>query len=687
MAKKEPLKKQIKSLREQIAEMDRLYYQQNRPAMADMEYDFLKKQLEALEQANPDVTAELDKRKTSPTAKVGSDLTGEMPTIRHGIPMLSLENSYNRVELDGFDSRLRRALKLSEGEGAALEYVVEPKIDGLSINVVYENGRLVRAVTRGDGEEGEVVTQNFLTIAGVPRQWPGIAPQLVELRGEVYMTYEQFQRVNAQREADGEESYANPRNLAAGTLKLKDNTEEVCRRGLRAIFYGLGLVQGEENPEWGRRHSEFLEFLVKNNFPTQAKWWRCSGIQAVWRAIEEMDTLRKKFAYPTDGAVIKLDDIALRETAGWTARAPRWAFAYKYLPERAETKLEKITVQVGRTGVLTPVAELTPVELSGSMVARATLHNSDEIARKDIREGDCVIIEKAGEVIPAVVSIVMEKRSPDSRAFEFPRECPACGSLVMRIEGEVAVRCVNPECPAQRKRALEHFASRNAMAIDGMGEAVVEQLVDKGFVKTIADVYRLGLKDFLKLEGFAEKSAMNLFTSLEASKQNDLWRVIHALGIPQVGETVSQLLAVEFGTLENLQSASKERLMEVAGIGENMADSIVKFFSNNERHRMIEAMRHAGVNMIVHEGKKVVDGPLKGKKFVLTGELQNFTRSQAKGRLEALGGKVVDKVSRGVEAVIVGEAPGSKLQEARNLGVRIISEAEFEEMVGHTTQS
>jgi DNA ligase (NAD+) len=710
------IRKKMKALREKIAEANDLYYKKNQPRMPDKDYDLLKKELESLEQWNPDIAAELDKEEASPTAKVGSDLTGELPTVKHIKPMLSLDNSYNKEEVEEFDLRLKRALKMEEG--AALGYVVEPKIDGLSISAVYENGKLVRAVTRGDGEEGEVVTQNFLTIPGVPREWPGdagAAPKIVELRGEVYLAYEQFQKINAERESAGLELYANPRNLAAGTLKLKtipdgeenarefeklkENLEEVKRRGLRAIFYGLGEFSPTNS---FTSHSAFLDFLKKNNFPTQERWWNCKGIAEAWKAIEELDALRKNFKYPTDGAVIKLDDYGLRELAGFTARSPRWAFAYKYMPERAEAVLRKITVQVGRTGVLTPVAELEStdperkgrgVELSGSEVARATLHNADEIARKDVREGDTVIIEKAGEVIPAVINVVVGKRPKDSKPFEFPKVCPACGEKVIKIEGEVAVRCVNPECPAQRKRALEHFASRNAMAIDELGEVVVGELVDAGLVKTPADLYRLTKETLGKVDYFQnkkagivtgklnEKSAENLLNAIAQSKGNDLWRLIHGLGIPQVGETVSQLLAGEFGSLDALQTASQERLIEISGIGESMAESVVKFFANPERQKMIGELKNCGVNMLSRAQKKQTDGPLAGKKFVLTGELKNYTRSQAKEKIESLGGKVIGKVSKSIEAVIVGEEPGSKLSEARKLGVKILEEGEFEKLI------
>lgn len=673
------IKKRMKKLREQIAEMDRLYYKENRPAMADMEYDFLKKELEALEAAHPQWVEGL------PTAqKAPNELTGKFPTARHLTPMLSLENSYSREELGDFDARLRRTL----AEEKALPYVVEPKIDGVSISVVYENGKLVRAVTRGDGEEGDVVTANFLMIDGVPTTWPG-PDSLVELRGEVFLTHEQFEKINAEVEEMGGEPFANPRNLAAGTLKLKDDTEEVKRRGLRVIFYSTG---GAPTKGIGSQ-SELLAFLKKHQFPTHEKWWTATGIDEVWQKIEALDGARKKFDYPTDGAVIKLDDAARQVEAGFTARAPRWAFAYKYAPERAQTLLNKITLQVGRTGVLTPVAELTPVELSGSVVARATLHNADEIARKDIREGDTVLIEKAGEVIPAVIAVVMEKRPRQSVPYVFPTHCPSCGSRAVRAQGEVAWRCVNPTCPEQLKRALEHWAHRNAMSIDGLGTVVVEQLGEAGLVKSVADLYALDEKALLKIDYFQakeagvatgqlnEKSAQNLLRAIEASKQNDLWRVIHGLGIPQVGESVSQLLAREFGTMENLQQASVERLMQVHGIGESMAQAIARFFAEKKNAKVIAALLKAGVNMTSRAPQKKSGGRLSGQKFVLTGELESCTRSQAKEKLEELGATVVDSVSKTTTAVIAGLNAGSKLDKARSLGVQVLDEAEFKKLV------
>lgn len=669
------MKKRMKKLREQIAELDRLYYQQNKPAMADMEYDFLKKELEELERANPDVAKDLGKR-----AEVNfDDKTGKFPTARHLTPMLSLENSYSREELEGFDARLKRTL----GTESEMEYTIEPKIDGVGISVTYEKGKLTKAVTRGDGEEGDVVTQNFLMIKGVPTVWPG--KETVELRGEVYLTHGQFEKINAQVEEAGAEAFANPRNLAAGTLKLKDNTEEVKRRGLRVIFYSTGnrAVEGLKG------QAELLSFLKKNKFPTHEKWWQAKGIDEVWEKIEELDKERKKFDYPTDGAVVKLDDFATQAEAGLTARAPRWAFAYKYAPERAETLLKKITVQVGRTGVLTPVAELEPVELSGSVVARATLHNADEIGRKDIREGDTVVIEKAGEVIPAVLEVVMEKRPKKSRVYEFPTTCPACGSRAVRVEGEVAWRCVNAQCPEQLKRAVEHFASRNAMSIDGLGTVVVEELVEAKVVKDFSDIYKLDEKALGKISYFQakvkdvptgelnKKSAENLLRAIEGSKRNDVWRLIHGLGIPQVGETVSQLLAREFGSLPKLMETTLERLLEIHGIGESMAQAILDYWADKKKRRVIEELETLGVNMTAGESKRTGVGPLAGKKFVLTGELESFTRQEAKEKLEELGATVVDSVSKTTSAVIAGANAGSKLEKARSLGVEVLEEKDF----------
>jgi DNA ligase (NAD+) len=576
-------KAEIKRLRAEIEELDRRYYQQARPALSDWEYDALRERLLMLERDYPQLAAA-----ASPTVRVGSDLVEGARTRPHLQQMLSLDNSYSREELAGFDDRLRRVLSAE----AAIRYLVEPKIDGLSISVRYDRGQLVQALTRGDGEVGEIVTDNFLQISGVPVRWPlPEVPECVELRGEVYMTYARFNEVNAERAAAGLELYANPRNLAAGTLKLKENTAEVARRGLSVIFYGVGEWRGDGRPE---TQQGLIELLRQGGWPTHAQTWQAATVDELWQAIAQLDALRRELPYPTDGAVIKLDSCALQAQAGSTARAPRWAFAYKYAPEQALTLMHKITLQVGRTGVLTPVAELSPVELSGSTVSRATLHNADEIARKDIREGDYVWVQKAGEVIPEVVRVELSRRPSGSVPYSFPCQCPSCGAMVVRLAGEVAMRCSGSDCPDQRKRALEHFAGRNAMAIDGLGEAVVAQLVERSLVRTAADLYRLSLAELLSLEGFAEKSALNLHGAIAASKRNDLWRLIHALGIPQVGVTVAELLARQFGSLQELRGATLERLEAIHGIGESMAQSICSFFDDKAVALWIDELVAAG---------------------------------------------------------------------------------------------
>jgi DNA ligase (NAD+) len=663
-------RRQYRKLCERVDELDRLYYQQARPAMSDFEYDMLKADLARLEERYPEL-----KSASSPTGHVGSDKSGKFPTSRHIIPMLSLDNSYSREELIGFDARLKRALGVGAEEN--LPYVVEPKIDGVSISLVYEKGELVRAVTRGDGEVGDVVTENVKTIPIIPQRWPegaGEAPELVEIRGEIYLPFGQFQEINEAEVAAGREEFANPRNLAAGTLKLLDQPEEVARRKLHAIFYLIGAWQGANQPT---SQHEALEFFKRGGWPTQEKWWSVEGSDAAWGAIEELDEIRKNFAYPTDGAVIKLDDFGKQTQAGFTAKSPRWAFAYKYAPERALTKLNKITVQVGRTGVLTPVAELEPVELSGSVVARATLHNADEIARKDIREGDWVWVEKAGEVIPAVIGVDLDKRPADSQSYAFPHQCPACGSIAVRLDDEVAWRCTNPDCPERLKRALEHYAGRNALDIDGLGEVVVAQLVDAGLVKTLADLYRLNLRELLSLEGFAEKSALNLRNAIEGSKTAELWRFVHGLGIPQVGETVAQQLANEFGTLDKLAGATEDRLAAMHGIGESMAEGIAGFFATPKAKELLSDLEKLGVKPTAPVVKPRGTGILTGQTFVLTGELTSMTRAQAKAKLEALGAKVTGSVSKSTTAVVAGEKAGSKLDKARELGIKIYEEAEL----------
>ncbi|HEY0943660.1 MAG TPA: NAD-dependent DNA ligase LigA, partial [Opitutaceae bacterium] len=541
--------KRIAQLREQVAHHDERYYRKAAPEISDFEYDRLKRELADLEAQWPELaTGE------SPTAQVGDDRTEGFQRYRHREPMMSLDNTYSESELREFHDRLVRLLGRNE-----LGYVVEPKIDGLAVSVTYEKGRLVRAVTRGNGVEGDDITANARTIRSLPRELKHAShaplPDIIEIRGEIYMTLAEFKRINQEREAAGEPLYANPRNLAAGTVKQLD-PREVAARKLEIVLYGIGACE----PASARPNTQsaYHELVREWGLPTVEKYWTARGIDEVWTRVQELDQHREAFAYATDGAVVKLDSIPLQREAGATSKAPRWAMAYKFAAERAETKLLAITIQVGRTGVLTPVAELEPVHLAGTTVSRATLHNRDEIARKDIRVGDYVYVEKAGEIIPAVIGVHTARRTPECTPYAFPKKCPECGTPVVQIEGEVALRCPNYDCPVQVRRRVQHFASKACVDIDGLGIAMVDTLVGKGWVKSIPDIYRLRREDLLTLGKNREKSTDNLLAAVEASKTAELWRFIHGLGVTHVGAAAAKDLARRFGNLEALAEAKYE---------------------------------------------------------------------------------------------------------------------------------
>ncbi len=616
---------------------------------------------------------------------MGDDRADGFKTYRHRQPMQSLDNTYSEAELREFHARLVRLLGRED-----LAYVVEPKIDGLAVSVTYEKGRLVRAVTRGNGTEGDDVTANALTIRSLPRELKKAKsapwPDLVEIRGEVYLPLAEFQRINQGREEGGLEPFANPRSLAAGTLKLLD-AREVATRRLEIVLYGIGAC--EPAAAGGDTQGGYSPRLRAWGLPTVEKIWTVRGIDEVWAAVQELGGLRHKFAYATDGAVVKLDSFALQREAGSTSKAPRWAMAYKFEAERVETKLLAITIQVGRTGVLTPVAELEPVLLAGTTVARATLHNQDEIARKDIRVGDTVSIEKAGEVIPAVIAVNLARRPPKCAAFVFPQKCPACGTRVVQQEGEVALRCPNYECPVQVRRRVRHFASKACVDIEGLGEAMVDQLADQGWVKSAADIYRLKRADLLTLGKDVEKSTDNLLAAIERSKRAELWRFIHGLGIPHVGAASAKDLAARFGRLEALAEARLEDFLGekktslIAGIGETMAEAIVTHFNQPRNRTLVTELLARGVNPPVPVRRVVAaDGALIGKTVVLTGTLPSLTREEATARIEAAGGKVSGSVSKKTSYVLAGADPGSKLDKARSLEVPVVGEEEFLKLLG-----
>lgn len=667
-------KKRIAELRAEVARHAELYYRQAKPEISDRDYDKLERELADLEKEFPQFA-----EKESQTAKVGDDRLEGFTTYRHRQPMQSLDNTYSEEEYRAFHQRLVKQL-----EREALSYVVEPKIDGLAVSVTYEKGKLTRAVTRGNGEEGDDITVNAKTIHSLPHELKAgkklPVPDIIEIRGEIYLTTGEFQRINQEREEAGEPVYANPRNLAAGTIKQLD-TREVARRKLEIVLYGIGYCQ----PQVAESQSEFLALVRQWGLPTVEKFWTADGIDEAWQAVGQLDQMRHDFAYGTDGAVTKLDSFALRRASGSTSKAPRWAIAYKFEPERAETRINSITIQVGRTGVLTPVAELEPVILSGTTVQRATLHNKDEIERKDIRVGDYVLVEKAGEIIPAVIEVNTKRRAPECRPYKFPEQCPECATKVIQIEGEVALRCPNYDCPVQVRRRLSHFVSKACMDIDGLGFAMVDELVTKGWVRGLADIYSLKREDLLTLGKSVEKSTDNLLAAIEASKKRELWRVIHGLGIPHVGVAAAKDLAAHFRDIGKLAEATTDQFIAnkesvISGIGATMAEAITGFFKEPRNRATVAALLKAGVEPQV-AAKTATSDRFAGKTFVLTGTLPTMSREQATAMIEAAGGKASGSVSKKTSYVLAGAEAGSKLEKAKELGVPVIDEAEFLKMV------
>ena len=660
-ASEEPPHRRIRELRERIAHLDEKYYREADPEVSDREYDRLKEELVQLEEEVPE-----EPPPDSPTARVGDDRREGFESFRHLEPMLSLDNTYNREDLTAFDQRLRKRF-----DRETLRYTVDPKIDGLAISLTYGKGRFVRAVTRGNGVEGDVVTENVRTIRALPDTLgTDDPPEVIELRGEIYLSNEEFHRINRDRAERGESLYANPRNLAAGTIKLLDPAL-VARRRLELVVYGLGHCE----PDFLPSQSELQRHLLDWGLPVVERYWTVEGIGEVWEAIVELDGMREGFAYPTDGAVVKLDDRSLQKEAGRTAKAPRWSIAYKFETEKAYTRLRSIDLQVGRTGAVTPVALLDPVELAGTTVARATLHNEDEIRRKDIREGDRVLVEKAGEIIPQVIEVDLESRPADSKPFAFPKECPACGTALRRLPDEVVWRCPNAACPPQVRRRIEHFGSRACMDIEDLGKAVVDQLVSRGLVTTIPDLYRLGIDDLLALERFARKSSENLVAAIDDSRDREVWRLVHGLGIPNVGAGVAKDLVRYFGGIDAIMEASEEELTAMDGIGEILAVSIRTFFAEPRNREMVGDLRKAGLRF--EESAAEGSGPgrsLEGRTFVLTGSLPGFTRDEATAWIEERGGRVTSSVSKKTSYVVAGEEAGSKLAKAEKLGVAVIDE-------------
>jgi DNA ligase (NAD+) len=666
----------LRDLRSLVGEHDQRYYKDANPTISDREYDRLKREMEELN-AEFDPLGLFKSENTSPGSsgsilelpKVGDDRLEEFASHQHLVPMLSLDNTYDEAEFFEFDQRLRKLFDRSD-----LPYVVEPKIDGVAVSVTYEKGILKTAVTRGNGIEGDVITQNLMHVSSLPFDLSTSSglPDILEIRGEIYMSHDEFIRLNDLREQDGLPLYANPRNLAAGTVKLLDPKEASARK-LELVLYGMGACVPETCFE---TQSEFHRSIRKWKLPTVENLKSVPSATDAWEAIQELDQLRHGYGYPTDGAVVKLDSIEMQSTAGSTAKSPRWAIAYKFESERQETLLEDIVLQVGRTGAITPVACLRSVQLAGTTVSRASLHNADEIARKDIRVGDIVIVEKAGEIIPQVVEVVPGKRVENSVPFAFPTECPVCASLLVREEGEAAWRCPNPECAEQVKGRLEYFASRGCMDIDHLGEAVIDQLVDQGKATRVSDLYELEKEDFLALDGFADKSAENLFNSIDESKGRGVARLLCGLGIKHVGSSVAKELARNFSSVGKLAKTSGEELLEIDGIGSIMAESISEFFQDHGNQLMLERLEQLGVET-AHEQIDQGELPFSGKSFVLTGTLNSFSREQATTQIEALGGKVASSVSKKTAFVVAGPGAGSKLAKAEDLGVEVLTEEAF----------
>ncbi|HEY1582764.1 MAG TPA: NAD-dependent DNA ligase LigA, partial [Chthoniobacterales bacterium] len=581
----------------------------------------------------------------SPTRRVGSGPLKAFSQITHRALMLSLDNTYSEEEVGAFYRRIEKLLPNEK-----IPVVVEPKVDGVAVSLLYENGRLKYAATRGDGRVGDDITQNIRTIRSLPKELKGEAPVLFEVRGEVFMTKEGFAKLNAERSEAGLPVFANPRNSAAGSLKQLDPAI-TAQRPLGVIFYGTGAIEGIELTH----HSQLFPLLEKFGLPCGKIWWQAESLDEILSRIRQLDQVRHDFIYETDGSVVKVDSFAQRESLGMTAKAPRWAMAFKYEAERVETKLHDILIQVGRTGVLTPIAALEPVFVSGSTVARATLHNQDEIERKDIRIGDTVVIEKAGEVIPAVVSVRIDLRDGTEKKFRMPKNCPVCGSKVVKAEGQVAVRCVNAQCPAQLKRRIEHFASRGAMDIAGLGEVMVEQLVRHGLVEEVSDIYRLTSEQLGALERMGEKSVSNLLDALERSKEQPLWRLLFGLGILHVGVSAARALADHFPDLDALMSATPEELQRIYDVGEVVGASIAQFFHEPANREMIEKLRDAGLRLM-SEPKPVApnDSKIKGTTWVITGTLSR-PRDEIAEEIVQQGGRVSGSVSKKTSYVLAGE--------------------------------
>ncbi len=688
---KKAAEKHMRELSDKIRHHNQLYYEKNAPEISDRKYDQLLKELEAFEEKYPELA-----EPGSPTKHVGGEASGKaqtesgevveaFETVEHQVPMLSISNTYSPDELRDFDNRIRRKL----GTEDSIHYTVELKIDGVSATLMYRDGEIAYGATRGNGSEGDVITLNLLTLDDIPRKLKDLGENTaIEVRGEVYMQIHDFEKMNEKREEDNQDPFANPRNATAGSLKLLDS-RIVAKRPLRFFAYAIGLVENIDLPQ---SHAELLNYLEHIGFHINPNRWTVRGIDPILEIIEEWEEKHDTLEYAVDGLVIKVDDRNLHDELGVTSKSPRWMVAYKFSAKQAETTIRDIKVQVGRTGAITPVAHLEPVFLDGSTVSRATLHNRDEIQRLGAHIGDHVIIEKAGDIIPKVVEVLKQKRNGTEEEFHFPDSCPACGSELVESEEEVAIRCENVACPAQIKNRIQHYASRNAMDIDGLGEKLIDQMVEAGILKTFSDLYKLDIETIVGLERMAKKSAENLLQAIEVSKQRPFAAFLYALGIRHIGSTTSRLIVENFHSIEALKQAETESLEAIDGIGATLAESVVAFFDQSENDEELQRLDDAGLPMEITDDERNAlkskqaaaqnsDNPIVGKTFVLTGALNSMKRSDAKKAIEQKGGKATSSVSKSTDYLVAGDDPGSKLDKARELEIEIIDEKTLMKML------
>ena len=668
------IQEKYKKLRNEIEYHNNLYYNEDNPIISDMEYDALMRELKQLEQEYPEL---LENSENSPTEKIGGTASEKFSKVQHRVPMLSLSNTYNISEIEDFDKRVKKIISSEniKDNSEELEYILELKLDGLSISLIYENGELVQAVTRGDGQIGEDVTENIREISSIPKKLK--VPVSLEVRGEIILPISNFNRINQEREDDGEDVFANPRNAASGTIRQLDKTI-VADRGLDCYLYYL--VNAEN---YGiNTHLESIEYIKNLGFQTTGVFEKYTDFTELEKSIDKWHDKRKTLDYETDGLVIKVNNFSLYETLGYTTKSPRWAIAYKFPAEQVKTKLLDVTFQVGRTGVITPVAELEAVNLSGSVVKRASLHNFDEIRRKDIKIGDNVIVEKAAEIIPQVVNVVFDDRTGQEIEIQEPTNCPVCNSELAHEEGLVALKCHNPLCPEKVKRQIAYFVSRDAMNISGLGDKIVEKFIELGKIKTIVDIYSLEKyrEELENLEKMGQKSVDNLINSIESSKNRDFSKVLYALGIPFVGKFNANLLTKTFKNIENLKNQSIENLLAVKGIGDKVALAVNTFLNDENNWKIITDLKNIGLQFAVDEtnSEEIADNPIKDKNFLATGKLEKYKRNDIKDIILSKGGNYLSAVSKNLDFLIAGEKAGSKLEKAKKLGVRVLTEEDFE---------